>query len=369
MKKNILIVSVIVLVLIVGGSIFWKATPPEPDLGVIKIGAVLPLSGPIAFMGEGTLNGLLLAEDHANADKWGKLPFRIKIIAEDGCGVPKTSIGAYQKLVATDGCKIIATILSGVSMTLKPFAEEDGVLLFANATHPELTRQGQMTLRHSMSAQQEASIIVQSLALNVPEPKAAIVVQNDDYGEAFADALETDIEKKGVKIAASIKYEKQDPHIRTIAQQVISTKPSAVVLVGVGKNLGLLVRRLREYGFQGEIFASIGFVLVPGAVEAAGEFAKGINHTEIVFDTTSAAYIALSNDYKQRFGRQPGAESLIAYNTVRLLSEAMREAGVEPLSVANYIRAMSSFKGTGEQMTIKENGDILPELQIATFNK
>ena len=332
------------------------------------VGAVLPLSGPAAFLGEGTLNGLKLAEEHANAGRWGELAFKVRLIAEDGAAVPQTSVGAYRKLVDVEKARVVVTMASGVCMALKPLAEQDGVLLFANATHPAITDGARFTLRHSQTADQEAKAILDAILKGNPQSGVAIVYENDDYGSAFARAVRQSLEAASVKLLAEAPYDR-GADARVLAQKAMTGNPDAVVVLGIGKDLGLVISRLREYGFAGQIYAGIGFIVVPGAVEAAGEHANGVMHTEFDFDVESPEYKSVADAYRARFGRDMDASAVIAYNTLKLLCGALQAESVDPAAVAGRIRAMKEFQGAGERMLIHPSGDILPAIRLATYGK
>ena len=370
MKKRIITAAVIVAAIVVVGSVVWKATQHELAPETINIGAVLPLSGPIAFLGEGTLNGLKLAEEDANSGVWGDLSFKINIVAEDCGGVPKNAVGAFQKLRSTRGTKTIITTLSGVCMALKPLAQKEGVLLFANASHPQLTADATTVLRHSNVASQEAEVIVNAMTDGGKVSGVAVVVQNDDYGVAFSKAMEAKLQAASVRVVSTAAYDREGFDARVIAQQAMAKQPGAVILVGVGKDLGLLIRRLRELSFKGDLYASLGFVLVPGAVEAAGEHAAGVNHTRFVLNESDTQYKRVATAYQEKFGSALGAEALIAYNTVYVYCQAAKKAqSQEPRALAGFIREMGSLQAPGENMTITPAGDILPQLQVARFEK
>ena len=369
MKKLTPILAIIVLVVMVGGTILWKATQPPPEPETIKIGAVFPLSGPVAFLGEGAVNGLLIAEQHANSGKWGESQFKIEIVAEDGGAVPKTSIGAYQKLVATDGVEVVITMLSGVSMALKPLAEGDGILLFANASHPRVTTDTRTTLRHSNVATQEAEMIAEAILNEKSGKTVSIIVQNDDYGIAFAETLEPYLKNAGIKVPDVIKYDKAGLDARLLAQKILTKKPNAIVILGVGKNLGLIIRRLREFKFKGQIYTGLGLTLVPGAIEAAGEHAADVVHTQFDFEVDNPSYKALESEYKSRFGHDLRAEALINYNTVKILWESLADGIRNPVAIAEKIKGMKEFQGVGEKMVINNKGDIRPAIQLETYKK
>ena len=196
---------------------------------------------------------------------------------------------------------------------------------------------------------------------------AGILVQNDDYGASFVEAMSVHLNRAGIRIAVEEKYGPEDFDARTIAHRAIFKQPESIVLVGVGKNLGLLIRRLREYGYKGLIYASLGFRLVPGAIEAAGDDARGIRYTQFLFDTSDPAYVSLALDYSERFGHELGAEALIAYNTVRLIWECVKAVGADPAKVAQQLRSYHEFRGAGEMMTLTQQGDILPRLTVGTY--
>lgn len=367
MKKPLAIAIVALVVVAVAGTIIWKVTRPGPSEDTVVVGTVLPLSGPAAFLGEGTLNGLKLAEEHANAGRWGELPFQVKVVAEDGAAVPKTSVGAYRKLVDVENAPVIITTVSGVSMALKPLAEQDNVLLFANASHPAITENARFTLRHSQTAGQEAKAILDAILKGNPQNGVAIVYENDDYGSAFARVVRESLGAASVKLLAEAPYDRGAADARVLAQKAMTGNPDAVVVLGIGKDLGLVISRLREYGFEGQIYTGLGFILVPGAVGAAGEYAEGVIHTEFDFDVGSAEYKAVADDYRAKFGRDMDASAVIAYNTLKLFCLSAEGSSIDPGPLSERIKAMSKFQGAGERMIIHANGDILPSIRLVTF--
>jgi len=108
------------VVLIIISGIWYgvsrKTTTPtikEP----IKIGAILPLSGPVSIFGNWIKEGIDLALKDINTN-------RIKVIYEDSKLDAKEGVSAFNKLVDVDGAKIIITAMSLVTVPLIPIAEE-----------------------------------------------------------------------------------------------------------------------------------------------------------------------------------------------------------------------------------------------------
>ena len=94
----------------------------------LKIGLVLPLTGPGAEIGNLYLEGATLAvEDLNNAQI---LDRTIELVVEDTGSDKKNAVTAMEKLINVDGIKFFATISSSHGLALKPVAISNNVLLF-----------------------------------------------------------------------------------------------------------------------------------------------------------------------------------------------------------------------------------------------
>jgi branched-chain amino acid transport system substrate-binding protein len=97
------IIGLAIIVAIVG---IWISTIKEKEPKVYKIGAILPLTGNLAILGEPEKNGMSLAEEIINQQ--GGINGRpIKIIFEDSKGQPKEAVSIANKFINIDGIKII----------------------------------------------------------------------------------------------------------------------------------------------------------------------------------------------------------------------------------------------------------------------
>jgi branched-chain amino acid transport system substrate-binding protein len=125
-KTTKIIIGIIIVVIIIVGVIYYGmskkpillVTEKEP----IKIGAILPLTGRGASVGENIQNAITLA-----LDKIGNK--NVKVIYQDEKGDPKEAISAYQNL-RMEGIKvIIGPGFSGGVLAVAPLAEKDKVII------------------------------------------------------------------------------------------------------------------------------------------------------------------------------------------------------------------------------------------------
>jgi branched-chain amino acid transport system substrate-binding protein len=333
----------------------------------IRIGAVLPLTGGAAAIGKAAQNGLTLSAEDINA-KGGIRGRRIELLVEDGAGDPKVSISAFNKLAETDRVRFIVTTLSSVSMALVPQADKKGVLLFADAAHPGITGRSPLVFRHSNTADEEATALLQCIRRHHAVRKIAILSVNDDYGTAITRELRSRIDQlQGqLSVAAIERYDKAETNFRTVAAKVIAARPDCVIVSGLTASMGLAVRRIREMGYGGELFVTLPFVLLPDAVHAAGDAKRGLYYNTFEFAARSDIR-DFRYRYQRRFGEEAPLNAVIEYNTLQVLAAAMERAGDDPASVARQLHSMSSFQALGEHLKITPRGDVVSPVVVQQF--
>jgi branched-chain amino acid transport system substrate-binding protein len=327
----------------------------EPEL---KIGAVLPLSGPAAELGTIIKNGLLMARDDLNRTG-GIRSRKVRLLIEDTVSQQKNAVSAFNKLAGPEKVKFIFTIVSSHAMALKPLAERYQVLLFADASHPGLTRNTSYILRHSNIASHDAHLMAETLG-RTSFQEIGVIYQQDDWGVIYKDTLTKNLTRKGIKVNT-------EPFVigdSNFNAQLLKIRGSdAIVVAALGPTAGQILRDLRRLGFSGTLYSSVGFVLSPEAEKIAGAAAKGL------FYQTYNHNNDFKKAYRQTYKTDPPLLGQIAYTDLELLAKAISEtASTDPLIVANYIKTLGSFKGRFESVQIKANGDIPVDTYIAYWN-
>ncbi|NMA66974.1 MAG: ABC transporter substrate-binding protein [Clostridiaceae bacterium] len=147
MKKTLSLVLILVMVIgmFVGCTSNESVNPTNTDQsssepsdpkfdGVIKMGAVLPLTGPSAESGIACKQGLLIGEAEVNAAGGIKIDgksYEVKIIMEDDAGSPDQSVSAAEKLLTKDGVSVLFTgCLSSSSLAIMDICDKYPDVLF-----------------------------------------------------------------------------------------------------------------------------------------------------------------------------------------------------------------------------------------------
>lgn len=320
---------------------------------VIKIGAILPLTGPAALYGEQVRSGQQKALQYLNENVLDDK--KIEILFEDGKGIPRESVNAYMKLRNQD-VRVFNTTTSSVSLALVPKAKSDSVLLFADAAHPNITSQeSDLIFRHSNTTNQEAELIIDYLNKSSFE-KVAVIYLNDDYGIAASTTLIERLKADSdFELVLAEGYDSETVDLNTLTQKINLANPDITIVISFGQTMGNLVRKIKELRLRTHILASIGFIIT-GADAMAGEAASGIDYVDFDFQNIQDSGTQEVNSFE-----------MLGYGTTILLGNAINEVGGNPQAIAEYIKSLETFDTGAETMTILPTNDILPKLKIDTY--
>ncbi len=357
MNKNTKIIIGIVVVLIVVVGIFYstnkQATTKEP----IKIGGIYGLTGPLAGLGEQFKDGAIFAVEEIN-NEGGIKGKKLSLILEDDQSDVKTAVSAFSKLADVERVKFFSSFGSAVSLALKPLAEEKKVILFADAAHPKLTENANFILRHSNIADSDAKVLVEEAKKKNPK-NVGIIYLNDDWGLVFNQEFRRLLLDSNPAIQlTSESYLPAATDFRTQLTKILANKPDMVIVASFGPASGLIIKQLKELGYEGDIFVNIGFSLTPDAQKIAGEAAKGIYYQ------TMEGFSTFDSAYMQKYGKKPALFAAYVYTDFEILKYAIEKVGEDPEKVANFIRTLSRFQGTYEQVEITPQGDMIINTKI-----
>lgn len=322
---------------------FYK---PKQEENVIKIGAILPLTGPGAGAGN-----ILRESLEWKIEELKKEGYNIDFIVEDTHSDPKSAVTAFNKLVDVEGVKIIFTITSSHGMVLKPLAEKNKVLLWADTAHPEQVKNSHYVLRHSNTVGSDANAIFEDI-IKKNLKKIGIIYQLDEWGLAYNNYLSDKLKSRNIEVYSE-GIDPKESDFRLLLLKMKEKGVNALVFVLFGPGAGLVVKQARESGYKADqLYSSIGF-LTPDAQTIAGDYAKGMYYTH------PPLLPEFEKDYREKFGKEPSILGYIGYTDIELLFYAINSINsTEPEPIINFIKNLGNFSGKYENVTIEKDGDI-----------
>jgi branched-chain amino acid transport system substrate-binding protein len=317
----------------------------------IKVGALMPLTGPLAQYGESSVNGVNLAAIHINA-QGGLLGGRsMEIVIGDTQTDPQSGVAAAQQLVRVQGVVgLIGALASSVSIPVATSVSAvDGVVQITGAsTSPVITGLADndflfRTTPHDLVQGQVLGALLRERGYE----RLAILFVNDDYGKGLADAIQDTFESLGGVITAQIPYEPSQASYRGELQAASGNGAEALIHVAFPGDGIPQIRQALEEGFFDEFIFTDGMKSVEMIENIGAQFLNGAIGTAPESIATASAD-AFRNGYEAEFGEVPPLPFIDnAYDATFLLALAIQKAGsTDRTAIRDALRSVAGGGGT-----------------------
>lgn len=308
-------VLMLVQVLLIGAYV-KPARAVEP----IKIGVILPFTGPMADYGPLGKDGIKFRLDEANYKVAGK---PIKLIIEDGATDTSMSLQKAKKLVEVDKVKvIIGPIHSGVATGLAPYFVEKKVIDIGLMDHPlEITKFGSVLLYPGTL-----------YSVGVPLGWYAydklgyrkITTLGADYVAGYrfvGGTIDMFKERGGTLIAkqwAPFGTADFGPYLPSLK------KADAVVIWTIAGDLARFLRQYREFGLKMPVLIPEAAALRSANMEEIGDFIAGVvgclDYTWRIDNPSNKRFVA---GFEGKFGRKPDRDHANSYTATSIVLAAL----------------------------------------------
>ena len=356
MKK---IFSLVVILLIICGLI-WVSCQKKVEEKVVKIGAVLVLTGPDAKAGQSAKQGIEMAVEEINASG-GVKSRKIKVIYEDDGGEPQKSVSAVQKLINVDKVlAILGPMWSSCVLAVAPIVESKGVVILSpTASSPKITYAGDYIFRNTYSDAIEGAKTAEFASKELKYGKAGILFINNDYGVGLKDAFKRKFEELGGKIVIDEGYDPKTTDFRTILVKVKERSPEVIYIAGYSE-MGQLLRQMRETGIKIPVLSCIMFE-ISDIAKVAGKAAEGVIYAYPSYDPEKGNEITLkfAKKFKEKYGTLPDPEAAFSYDAVKILALAMEKGGFTSEDIKNALYKIKGYNGITGKTSFDENGDVI----------
>lgn len=336
-----------------------NAPKPAPNHADIVIGAVFPMTGPIATYGQESVNGINLALKTINAQKIKEKSIVIKV--EDNKGEPSDSATAVKKLIDVDNVHvIIGSVASSNTLAGAPIAQGAGVPLMTPAsTNEKVTMTGEFVSRTCFTDNFQGVVMAKFAKETLKKANAAIIVDNaSDYSKGLSKVFtEKFKELGGTIIDTEFTYNQGDKDFRSLINKVKRANPDVVFLPGYYTEVGLLLKQAKSMGLNVPFLGGDGWDS-PKLQELAG--AEGVqgNYISSHFspDDQDPNVQKFVKEYVATYGQKPGAMAALGYDGMFVLADALkRSASLTHSDIKAAINSTKDFLGITGMITIDQN--------------
>jgi ABC-type branched-subunit amino acid transport system substrate-binding protein len=298
----------------------------------VKIGTLIPLTGPLAEFGP----NFRKAADLAAADlKEAGLTLQLIHADDETSAIP--AVAAARKLVDVDRVPaIVGAAASGVTI---PVAESvtipNKVLQISNASTSPLISvlpadQGQDFLFRTCPSDALQGVVLGKLATELKYKKAAAIYVNNPYGQGLAEQFKRSFEKRGGKVVASVPHDEAPaPTYVAELRKAVKDKPDVLAAISYPGHASIYLREAIEGNYIKK------FLFCDGTKSLEVVKAMGEKNAEGMMGTApgsvlSGGYNVFIAEYGKAYGEVPPLPYMTnMYDAVALIGLAIKAAQVD----------------------------------------
>ena len=357
-------------------ALYAGACERRPDAvgdsgGDIVVGMYGSLTGDGASFGISSKEGTEMAIDEVNGAGGVLGGRKFKLLVEDDQSQPDQASNAVTKLITQDKViTVLGEVASRRSLAAAPIAQKYQIpMITPSSTNERVTEVGNYIFRVCFIDPFQGEVLAKFAYNDLKARKVAVLKDiQQDYSVGLTDSIVQHFKALGGEVIEPVSYTTGDADYKAILTQVRSQKPDVVFVTGYYPEAAIITRQARELGMKMPMLGGDGWV-----GDALKNGREALNNTYISNhysgDNPDPLVQNFVKNYRSRFGKEPDAIAALAYDSVKVLADALTRAGsTEGPKLRDAIAATDVAGVTGRlKMNDKRNVDKPAVIQEVKF--
>jgi ABC-type branched-subunit amino acid transport system substrate-binding protein len=350
----VLSATIIVLAATSTGAIAQKKYDTGATDTEIKIGNIMPYSGPASALGLiGRTEAAYFKKINAEGGINGR---KIKFISYDDAYSPPKAVEQARKLVESDEVLFIFNSLGTPSNSaIQKYMNEKKVpqlFVQTGATKWNDPKQFPWTMGWQPNYQSEGRIYAKYILKERPTGKIGILYQNDDYGKDYIKGITDGLGTKASMIVGEESYETTDPTIDSHVVALKSEGADIFISITTSKFAAQSIKKVAELGWKplfilNGVGASTGTVMKPAGLEnsqniISATYQKDPTDPQWKDDAGIKNFDAFLTKYFPE-GNREDLNLMTGYNVAQTMVHVLKGCG-DDLTRANIMKQAASIK-------------------------
>jgi len=307
----------------------------------IKLGGILPLTGPGALIGTAEMRGVQFAVDAANA-KGGIHGNQIAVQFEDNQAKPDQSVLSFNKLTDLGHVPVVFTGYSGPTLAMAPLATRKKVLLVNAGAQADALAKASPYLINTLPTIGDEIAVLSNWLISQGKKRAAIMFENDAAGMSGRDDYLKSFPEAGGSILAQEATQFGQTDFRPALLKLADAKPD-VMLVAITAGLLQMAQQYKQLDLRFTV-AGTTFFADPSTI--ADPASAGFVHTQLRIDAPPD----LAAQFKAKYGADMEFFAKQYYNATQVVLTAIDKvlADNQPVTGENVhdaVLAIRKFQG------------------------
>lgn len=346
MKKYILIFSMFLILCSCG-------TEKE-----VRIGAIIPLTGPVATYGQDLKKGIDLA--FLGNDIYS-------IIYEDDKANATAGVSAMKKLHDFNGVRLfIGCATTTVTLAIAEEAQKsNSILLVPIATGDAIKDIGNNIFMHSPRNEKQAIAAFNFIKDNYNLERVGVLYQQNSYGTGLSSVFIKQLRNEEIEPLFSESYQDAQTQIRSILSKIKESNPDAIFIPAEYQPTAIILKQAMELGIN-TVFIGTDGAYSSKLFEIAGEATENFYLTMFPLDKQNHLYQEFHKEYFKQYNDDPNVFTCYGYETARTLINALENTDRTVEEVREYLYE-NEFNSISGSFRFDEKGEIIREYGIYTI--
>lgn len=346
MNKNQKILIGIAVIVIIAFLVGWRLYQNSRQGNVIKIGALLSLSGDAAAWGENAQKAIKLAVDEINK-KGGINGKLVDMIYEDTAGDPKQAVSAYQKVTTIDR---VAAVIGPLNQTedaaVVPLIDQTGVPTIVPGYLP---LQNRKNLYNPLIIWMDAEIEAGRIAQYVYDQgirNVGVAGTLDSWENTVSTAFAQKFQTLGGTVISQEIIQPDVADMRLPVTKIVATRPQAVFL-GTYYQFVNSAKALHDLGYKGKLYG------IEVDDYLAGQTSGWTNGLRFIApDYYTSDFIKTFTD---KYGVAPGLPAGQSYDAANILFSFLKKSQSQN-DILDQMKSFKEYDGVSGKLQIGSDG-------------
>ena len=355
MKKVVFLTLAMILSLV-----FWSCQKQD----VVRVGAILPLTGGGATFGVSLKQGIDLPVETINASG-GINGRKLEVVYEDSKGDARTGVSAFNKLTMMDKVPLVLGSMTSIVLAIQPEADRRNVVLInTSAISPLINEKAEDFLFNLVvNGETEAVFMAKKFQREFPDERIAVLYANNPSGAYTRDVFTQNLTRLGNSNHITESYELGATDFRIQLDRIRrSGAKYGYLLAFSSKEFADILRQTKELNLDIQWF-SVSGIETRETIELAREAADGViySYPKLTNDTL---YSNLQAKYSAQYNTWADIFTVTSYDAVQLIAEVMKQYGTTALDIQKGLRSIDNYYGIFGHFKLSDSGKQFVEREL-----
>lgn len=364
------VIGTIVVIMLAVGLLLMACNRDEAmknEKSVYRVGAVLPMTGPIGYLGQQELVGLKLAVEDINS-RVKENGFTVELRLEDFASQPSNAVTAARKLIDIDKVNILFVSTTSATRAIAPIAQGNNIPMLVLSSDPQVTQVAPVVHRVFMNSGVEQSLLAERL-LKLGIKSVYVLYNRDRAFESAYQELRDLLQKGGVRSISADSFEKTQLDFRTAIEKAKRARADAYVILGFGSEFPPL---LSQWGARNKdkFFGNYTFGTA-GAQSQGLSLIEGIEFPTFAIRNDSpkiAGFTERARKLNQGKPLSDFMDHLYSYESLMFAEQCIRKARLtQSPDIIKGCGGVSAFEGVSGQVTMDNSRNAVVPMRMAKY--